>query len=519
MRERMTSDTRRRRGGRRAAIVAVIVAATTPTIAASNSWAGEPATIATSPIAPLPLSAAGPTIRVQGNPFCEPVLSLVENPNIRLASDSQVPMLRLKPIGVAVGLRNIGEPDSPLAPVITIDQVGPSPIQSNPLVTSLHHTNEDLAEVAVSDVVVKPLLEQVKDPALDTIQPILEAVQPVLEAVQPVLESAVPKIEMAEVPNEATEVPTEPSEENVADNDVAIEPEASVLEFSLSDNDANRLVDMSSGLAEATPILIELAEPLVAFDFAAAPPSLMPQTSQHQHSTRSSSIQTTSGYDSDNAVSSIVSSSNRYRPPVDVASTPLPIKRSESTDGIAIVRPAVTRVESIQLVDEPSPSTHFSDSNHQKPQTAPQIDLYMTMAQVRSLTMGGKVHKVTVSDQAICQVVTSGSNELKLIGTGRGVTRLSVWGEDGISSETKVQVFRIHVEGAVEVTGEAVGDTASTLNQSIARAFPSSRVRVSQRNGQLIVEGNCDSDKSASQIIRMVRKTCLIPVVDELVIR
>jgi Flp pilus assembly secretin CpaC len=57
------------------------------------------------------------------------------------------------------------------------------------------------------------------------------------------------------------------------------------------------------------------------------------------------------------------------------------------------------------------------------------------------------------------------------------------------------------------------------LNESIDRAFPRASVVVSREGGELVVTGRCDDETTAKQIIRIVRKSCLIPVRDQLRVR
>ena len=146
--------------------------------------------------------------------------------------------------------------------------------------------------------------------------------------------------------------------------------------------------------------------------------------------------------------------------------------------------------------------------------------LHMLQAQVRSLTLGGSVRNVKVADKGVCQAFASGPNQLKLIGTGKGVTRLVVWAEpDGEGAKTLMRAFEVHVGELSPSEGDSVRDTAELLNQSIKGAFPSCQVTVQLLGGELNVVGQCDNKDSATKIIRMVRKSCLVPVRDQLSIR
>ncbi len=527
MRKKSTSEIRWQRCQQRALLAAMVVATAAPSVAADN-------TSGLRIISPLPLSAPAAINRVQDNPFCEPAPAVqpIGNFNIQLASDRQESAIRMKPIGIAVGLRSIGEADAPPTPEIFISPTPESAIQTNPLIGSAHHDRNELGEVVVSDdALVSDDNVAADDVAFDAVVDVFDG-----------------EANMAS-DGELANVDIRPSEtynrETVDEpTDVTLEPAVSeALSFSLSDNDSmlddlstdERSTDDESRELDTETLAIEdesiaaegfapvvgLADPLVAIDFTSDPTLSLKQLPR-PHGGNSAGSKVATSPDG-GVVSSMVSAAQRYRPPVAVSSPPLAILRNESTDGITLVRPAVTRVESFQLssdeLSDPSMPRGSSLARGSVQPVSATIDLHMTKTQVRTLTIGGSFRRVAVADQAVCQAITAGTNELKLIGTGRGITNLTVWADTGNGSEPKMRVFRVHVGDAVDTTGEAVGDKTETLNQSIARAFPRCRVNVRQANGQLIVTGNCDSNDSASSILRMVRKTCLIPVVDELSIR
>ncbi len=196
----------------------------------------------------------------------------------------------------------------------------------------------------------------------------------------------------------------------------------------------------------------------------------------------------------------------RYRPPVAVTPLPLALERPTAEAQASIVRPTVQPVQAPRL----------DDVVLEQAAGAKLTPLYMSRAQVRSLTLGGRVRKVKVGDKNICQAFTSSPNELKLIGTGNGVTQLVVWADTDDNAPTRVRAFEIHVQDAVAATGKTSVDRTEMLNRSIRKMFPGCQVTVRRVAQQLVVAGSCDSDASAKQILRMVRKTCLVPVRDEL---
>lgn len=147
------------------------------------------------------------------------------------------------------------------------------------------------------------------------------------------------------------------------------------------------------------------------------------------------------------------------------------------------------------------------------------VVLQLSRAQVRSMTIGGQLRNVEIADTDICQAFASGTNQIKLIGTGIGKTELTIWADVAEGEPTRVQTFVIEVNEAVDATGDKVSGHTDLLNDSIDKAFPTSSVVVSKRGGELVVTGHCDDEETAKQIIRLVRKSCLVPVQDNLKVR
>ena len=210
--------------------------------------------------------------------------------------------------------------------------------------------------------------------------------------------------------------------------------------------------------------------------------------------------------------------SKRYRPPVAVKQVPIEFERKDlPTADPAFVKAAVHPVPTKVASAEPAAEIRIDNLGVELGPEVKLTPLHMNQAQVRSLTLGGSVTDVRVGDKDICQAFASGPNQLKLIGTGQGVTRLVVWAApEGENQKTLMRAFEIHVGDVAPTEGESVADTVHLLNSSIQRAFPNCRANVQLVRGELHVVGQCDNQESAKKIIRMVRKSCLIPVRDQL---
>ncbi|WP_145217139.1 pilus assembly protein N-terminal domain-containing protein [Planctomycetes bacterium TBK1r] len=162
-----------------------------------------------------------------------------------------------------------------------------------------------------------------------------------------------------------------------------------------------------------------------------------------------------------------------------------------------------------------SQGAHTQDSGGQRAA----VVLQLKRAQVRSMTIGGRVRRFTIENKDVCQAFASSANQIKLIGTGTGQTELTIWADVTDGEPTRKQTFQIQVSEGVDAIGDKVAAHTELLNDSIDQAFPTASVVVSLRGGELVVTGHCDDEDTAKQIVRMVRKSCLVPVQDNLKVR
>ncbi len=135
------------------------------------------------------------------------------------------------------------------------------------------------------------------------------------------------------------------------------------------------------------------------------------------------------------------------------------------------------------------------------------------------MTIGGRLRRVSIANKDVCQAFASGANQLKLIGTGLGKTTLTIWADIAPGEPTRRQTFEIEVSEGVDAKGDKFTEHTELLNDSIDKAFPRASVVVSRDGGELVVTGRCDDEATAKKIIRMVRKSCLVPVQDNLKVR
>jgi Flp pilus assembly secretin CpaC len=218
-----------------------------------------------------------------------------------------------------------------------------------------------------------------------------------------------------------------------------------------------------------------------------------------------------------------------HRPPVAVVATPVAFRSDSENQAASIVRPAAQtheiadrspRTASLSAGPEVvSPKATHQRSIEGIPEDIDLTPLSIEPAQVRSLTILGDLKRFAVADNEVCQIFRSGQSQLKVIGVEVGVTRLAVWAVTEPGEPPRLRVFEIRVAEALGRGGPLADDPTERLNDSLRRVFPAADVRVHRRGDTLVVSGRCGGNEAATEIIRLVRKSCLIPVKDELVIR
>lgn len=498
-------------------------------------------------------SPAAPSASIQSNPFFNAGASLSAN-DVHLASGQNQSIIRLKPIGKAIGLKSLSKPENkPALPQdvsrskMTIESV-PSLIQTNPLVRSNHREDTKLVDVDIlpaqspaastspqrhSTIMLMP---SSSTPSVQKSRPVQKSTRSIQDSVRPVRngdlahesvpESPVVEPQVVEPTNKkptATKAPVlranspqspepvrfslsdrqRPTGQTTAPSD---EIEPPVFESNAVESNAVESTDVASAGSNVRA-MPAVAESLGPVQLKSAPESVAIPREKVQPVSPTPTRSDASIVSRQRDVATQNKFIKRYRPPVEVKSVPLQIERT-ATDESSTTAP-------VEVVPAFAPG---SVAMIGKSAVAP-TKLEMDLAQVCSLTLGGKLHTVKVADTSVCKVVATGSNQLKLIGTSEGITQLVVLAEGSESGKDPLQrTFQIHVTDAPQSTGHSLNETCDLLNRSVQETFPACEVLVMQRDNELMVAGRCDSQASAKKIMRMVRRTCLIPVRDELIV-
>lgn len=138
--------------------------------------------------------------------------------------------------------------------------------------------------------------------------------------------------------------------------------------------------------------------------------------------------------------------------------------------------------------------------------------------EVRALKVDHPVQRVDVQNTAVCAAVKTGPQQVQLIATGVGKTKLTLWTVDAAGQE-QGELYEIHVTDTRTAQADDAQSLAATLTQSIETAFPMSRIVVHYQNGRLLISGSCPDEDSARRILRMVRSACAMPVDDKITVR
>lgn len=505
-------------------------------------------------------SSAAEPIEIRTNPFCQEAQQ-TNFDEVNLASGRNLSTIRLKPIGRAIGLKSLDttETQSSLPQMIggskmTIESV-PSVVRMNPLIDSVHHGDRELVDVEVapadsagttarnqrrSTIMLMRVPEGSKRQESPVVAPLIPANLASQQSVPQLVLPAQQPLTVAKKP-----LPTKP--ESTPDGSAAKTGPQTVEQepvlFSLSDRSDSDPISESPGKPkpERTPeptvktkrvtenqtaVTENILSAGVQRSKARNTVRVMPSGDEPSELSvleqeparidKQVKISEPARVDATDGGISIIRSPGikalqtnrpkRYRSPVEVKSIPIEIARP---------LPASTPSVPVAVV----PAFHPAPVELVNASAVTPTKLTIDLAQVRSLKLGGRLQKVQVADSTVCKVVPSGPQQLKLIGTGEGITQLVVLADGKESGQKPLQrTFQIHVTDSRQVTDHTTPETCELLNQSIRETFPGCEVIVVQRDKELMVAGRCDSQSSAKKILRMVRSTCLVPVRDELIV-
>lgn len=144
-------------------------------------------------------------------------------------------------------------------------------------------------------------------------------------------------------------------------------------------------------------------------------------------------------------------------------------------------------------------------------------DVTVATAEVGSISLEKPVHCFAVENSSVCQIMATSATELRIIGQQAGKTRLAVW--HGPRESTQPLLYTVRVTAGAKQNQQSLLVAANKLNLILLKTFPGVDVRVTAGEDNLTVHGSAKGDEQARRILRLVRQACLVPVVDEIVVR
>lgn len=139
----------------------------------------------------------------------------------------------------------------------------------------------------------------------------------------------------------------------------------------------------------------------------------------------------------------------------------------------------------------------------------------------QTIAVQGRIERVQIEDERVCEAIQVSESTLSLIGTKIGKTTANVWLLD--AAEGQENPVRVDVEVHQYWQPDAPRDLSKNvaeLEKSISRLHPKSKVQIKlSQDGSITVHGAASDEESAKQILTLVRKVCLVPVRDQLVVR
>ena len=154
-------------------------------------------------------------------------------------------------------------------------------------------------------------------------------------------------------------------------------------------------------------------------------------------------------------------------------------------------------------------------------QLSPPVASSISLAQndTYSLELNGLVRHFHVDNRKICQPVAHNQTRLILVGIKDGTTQLDVLVQSSADKSPTVKRFEIEVRKLPVDKVSSLHRTVEVLDLSIRSGFPMACVQLMLIDGEIFVSGTCRDEKSARQILRVVRRTCSTPVWDQLLVR
>ena len=150
-----------------------------------------------------------------------------------------------------------------------------------------------------------------------------------------------------------------------------------------------------------------------------------------------------------------------------------------------------------------------------KPLPPSSPSLRLAVRESRMIRSPENVVRVASANVEVCQVVQLNARDVAVVGKSRGTTKIEFWYDNrGISRVS--HVVAVGPDQAFETPEE---DRNQEVHKLISYLFPDSQVELISEEDRLIVRGRTGSRRQAVDILSTIRRSQLVPVVDELIVQ
>ncbi len=140
--------------------------------------------------------------------------------------------------------------------------------------------------------------------------------------------------------------------------------------------------------------------------------------------------------------------------------------------------------------------------------------LSVGLQESQALSAEYPILELSVEYPTICQLMQTGEKSVSLIGMRPGSTRIALVTVNG-DGERQVEIHEVSV-GTSAPTELGLSGLAKEISRTVAKMVPHSDVEIVAYTDYLLVHGFTPYESDAKKILALVRKTSLVPVVDQL---
>lgn len=140
--------------------------------------------------------------------------------------------------------------------------------------------------------------------------------------------------------------------------------------------------------------------------------------------------------------------------------------------------------------------------------------LTLGLQESQNLSAPFVITELSVEHPSICQLMQTGESSVSLIGIRPGSTRIALVMVND-AGERQVEIHEVSVTSAPSAA-QSLPDLATELSRAVGRLVPNSDVEIVAYEDYILVHGFTHYESDAKKILSLVRKTSLVPVVDQL---